>query len=400
MRALFYSHDTLGLGHIRRCLALATSLTQRIDDLSVLIVTGSSAASSFALPPNVDLLKIPGLRKVENGRYVSRALHAEASDVRALREGLMRETMRVLEPEILYVDKDPLGPLGELEVILRENAEARAMGRGAITLLGLRDILDDPAIVREEWTARGTVEAIDHYYDRVLVYGMQDLYDLGAEYKLPPAVTAKTSYLGYIDPRERDQLERWTATQHGHTQKIVVTAGGGEDGFQIFSTYLRAARHLEVQHSIESTLVLGPDFPESSVELLELLASELTHRTFIVRFAEEMSYYLQNADLVVSMAGYNTMSEVLAYGKRAVVVPRVKPRIEQLLRAERLARRGLVSFVHPDQLSDQALADAVSRGLSQTLTRAADGAIDLSGLERTAAIVSEMLPHASEVRCA
>src|SRR5262245_64052330 len=115
----------MGLGHIRRCLALATSLASRIDDLSILVVTGSAAASAFPLPPQVDLLKIPSIRKLGNGRYAPRSLGGTWAELRDLRAGILRETLRTFSPDIIYVDKDPLGPLGELEGILEDNRSAR-----------------------------------------------------------------------------------------------------------------------------------------------------------------------------------------------------------------------------------------------------------------------------------
>jgi len=395
-RVLIYSHDTVGLGHIRRCLALAGSLAQRIDDLSVLVVTGSAAASSFSLPPRVDLLKLPGVRKITNGHYAPRSLDGEPGELRALRSGILRETLKVFAPSLIYVDKEPLGPLGELADVLEENRAARRAGNGATTLLGIRDILDDPESVRREWRERGTADAIGRLYDRVLVYGMREIFDLGREYGFPESLTRKIEYLGYIDPRERDGQGHAESHDGAQPKRVVVTAGGGEDGLFLFTSYLHAARTLETRRPLESTLVLGPDFPAGALESLELLSNELTHRVYIVRFAEDMAYYVRNADLVVSMAGYNTISEILAYGKHALVVPRVEPRREQLVRAERLARLGLVSFVHPAALTATSFSEAIARALDGVDTPLPPATVDLRGLERTASLVSTILEKDSE----
>ena len=40
-RILIYSHDTFGLGHLRRCRTIAHSLVERFKQLSVLILSGS-----------------------------------------------------------------------------------------------------------------------------------------------------------------------------------------------------------------------------------------------------------------------------------------------------------------------------------------------------------------------
>lgn len=390
-RILLYSHDTLGLGHLRRCLALAAGFTRRIPDAAVLIVSGSRAAGSYTLPPRVDMLTLPSLHKRGNGDYVSRSLDGDAAEIRALRSGILRATVKVFAPQIIYVDKEPLGPLGELREVLEDNLALRERGAGAATLLGLRDILDAPDAVHAEWASRGTLESIRRYYDQVVVYGMREIYDLAVQYRLDPALAARLCYAGYIDPRERDSLERWSAAKAGDSIRIAVTAGGGEDGLFVFTSYLRAARRLEQTHRLESTLVLGPDFPERAVESVELLAGELSHPVYIVRFAEDMSHYIRQADLVVSMGGYNTVSEICAYAKRAVLVPRVEPRLEQLLRAERLAERGLVSYADPRTLTDESFARVLSSALESPAPPSTGGVLDMRGLECTAALVEELL---------
>ena len=69
-RILYYCHDTFGLGHLRRTLALATRARRQVPRLSQLIVTGSPAAASFPLPPGCDYVKLPAVVKQGAGEYV------------------------------------------------------------------------------------------------------------------------------------------------------------------------------------------------------------------------------------------------------------------------------------------------------------------------------------------
>ncbi len=64
-RFLLYCHDTFGLGHLRRTLALADYFTTTIPNAEALIVTGSPVAHAFALPPRVDYIKLPAVRSVD-----------------------------------------------------------------------------------------------------------------------------------------------------------------------------------------------------------------------------------------------------------------------------------------------------------------------------------------------
>lgn len=62
-RVAFYSHDTQGLGHIRRNIALAAALVAAEPDTDVLLLTGNPEAATLPLPPNTDIATLPTIRK-------------------------------------------------------------------------------------------------------------------------------------------------------------------------------------------------------------------------------------------------------------------------------------------------------------------------------------------------
>src|SRR5215813_967441 len=74
-RVLIYSHDTFGLGHLRRCRTIAHSLVEADKDLSVLILSGSPIIGSFDFRARVDFVRVPGVIKLRNGEYTSLSLH-------------------------------------------------------------------------------------------------------------------------------------------------------------------------------------------------------------------------------------------------------------------------------------------------------------------------------------
>src|SRR5437016_12077500 len=146
-RFLFYSHDGFGLGHTRRHLAVARALTELAPEASVLLATGSDVVSRLNLTPSIDMLKLPGLRKVSNDEYASRRLRIPVSEIRALRSDLLHAAVKAYRPTVVLVDKHPFGAKGEFRAGLEE---LRAAGGSAV--LGLRDILDEPASVLKEWS--------------------------------------------------------------------------------------------------------------------------------------------------------------------------------------------------------------------------------------------------------
>ena len=78
-RILIYSHDTYGLGHLRRCLMIAERLLRDRPQRSVLIATGSPRAVAFEFVPGLDLLKLPFTltRSVRQARKVLREAKAD-----------------------------------------------------------------------------------------------------------------------------------------------------------------------------------------------------------------------------------------------------------------------------------------------------------------------------------
>ncbi len=371
---LLYCHDTFGLGHIRRTLSLAASFTSLLPNAEVLIVTGSPLAHAFTLPPHVDYIKLPAVTKMGNGTYRALHLAMEFATIRDLRATMLRDIAEAYMPDVFLVDHAPQGVKGE---VLPTLAMLRASNPTCLRVLGLRDIVDERAIIRQTWIREGIYNTLEQNYDLILVYGSQHLYDIGQEYALPPTVEQRIHYCGYLDrvtdacldntsdtfPR-RVAAMRSSLTQ-GTEPLIVLTVGGGGDGFPLLHTYLSGLQHLP-SNPFTSVLVTGPLMDEQEQRELHALASIFpSGKVRIETFLPDMLPLLSAADLVVTMAGYNTVCELLALQQRMLLVPRIVPRQEQLVRAGLLAQHGLAHMLHPDQLTPQHLLDSVTHALAQ-----------------------------------
>jgi len=382
MRFLFYSHDGVGLGHVRRNLAIASGVIRALPTASVLIATSVDEVCQLGLPPRVDTLKIPGVRKLSNTEYGSRRLAMSGPDMHALRSALLLETVRSFHPDVLIVDKHPLGAGGELRPALEA---ARAAG-GRI-VLGLRDILDDPEEVRQEWERDHLNERIIDYYDKVLVYGSEAIFDTAREYRLSDAVAERTSYCGYVvngfDCAWRSQKCPHALVHDEQRHPVVLgTTGGGEDGYRILDSFVQAAG----AERWNSVAVAGPMLPKPGLHSLQRLAAEqnVTMHTFIPC----LSNLFQTADALVCMGGYNTLTEAAAYGVPAVCIPRTQPRTEQLIRSKAFERLGLVRTLRPENLSVGALRREVNAALEvprSEMLRRASASLHFDGANQAAA---------------
>jgi predicted glycosyltransferase len=354
-RVMFYSLDTFGLGHPRRAVTLARHFREQWPGMAQLIVTGSPVPNRYRLASGADYVELPSAVKVGAGRYVSRSLTASFDDVLSLRKSILVGVSGAFRPDVLVVDHAPAGLKGELIPTLRHLKRHFPATR---LILCLRDVVDEPPRVRRDWTREGVYELLDNLYDRILVIGRRDIYDPVGEYRLSPRAVTKACYVGYLRraaDRPATAVRRELGLSTGRL--VVVTSGGGRDGYELHRCMLEALPRDRAEASFDCLLVSGPLMAEKAQQELERTAAELESVNFL-RFVGDLAPYIAAADVVVSMAGHNSVSEILSFGRPAVLVPRLAPRSDQAIRAEALSRRGLVRKIDPKDLSpDRLLAE-------------------------------------------
>ena len=357
-KLLIYSHDTFGLGNIRRIMNIATYLHRAVPDLSILIVTGSPMIQSFRIPKGIDYIKLPCLSRTEREGYSAKYLDSKIEEVIQLRSDLILSAILNFEPDVMLVDKKPYGVKHELRKALNF---AKTYMPKTKTVLLLRDILDAPASTTKVWEDNGYYEAVQSAYDLVLVLGTPEIFDPRVEYNFPITASEKVEFCGYIQPqfliRDRDTVRRELQIKSSE-RLVLVTPGGGEDGHALIQTYVQALQLMPTGARIRSLIVTGPEMSESQRMLLNRSALQFPG-VRMLEFTNDLPSYMNASDLVVSMGGYNTVCEILSLKKRAIIVPRVRPVEEQWIRAERMARLGLLATIHPDSLTPQDLLRTV-----------------------------------------
>ena len=389
-RILIYSHDTFGLGNIRRMLAIAQHLVTSDPELNILIASGSPMLHAFRLSAQIDYLKLPCLKRTCQGEYTVKSLGLTYDSALRLRANVLTSTILDYEPDLILVDKKPFGVGNELRPALE--MVARYANRPKLVLL-LRDILDSPQATIPIWEKNGYHAAIDALYDQVLVVGSPELYDLGKEYRFPASSTEKIRFCGLLkrEPGRRSRTQIRAELGLEQEPLVLVTAGGGEDGNALLAAYLNGLRTESQAPAFHTVLICGPELPEAKRrEILNLVADcpQLT----VKEFSDDLMGDLDAADLVVSMAGYNTICEILTLKKRAIVVPRVKPVQEQWIRAQCLARHGLLRTIHPDDLTGARLLKAVHQELDRRNVFASGlYQVDMNGMDRIAGHLGELL---------
>jgi predicted glycosyltransferase len=379
IRILMYSHDTFGLGHLRRCRTIAHSLVGAFKGVHILIISGSQIAGAFDFKARVDFVKIPSVIKLYNGEYTSIGQHINIEETIGWRTKIIRSTAESFEPDIFIVDKEPLGLKRELVPTLEFLKK-----RGCRLVVGLRDVLDDEELLAAEWARNDTLKNIKRFYNDIWIYGPEGFWNPLQGLALPSGLEERFTYTGFLRreaPLLSQKLEIPLPEKY-----ILVTAGGGGDGAQLMRSVIKA-RFVEPKKHLPFVLVLGPFMNnDERSEIYQLAAVDPD--IHVLDFVNQFESLITRASAVVGMAGYNTFCEIISFNKPAMLVPRTKPRLEQFIRATRAAELNLVDMVLPTEAEDAPLMSARLLALPDRSRPLEAGAASmLDGLQRIREIV-------------
>ncbi len=380
LRLLLYSHDSVGLGHLRRNLAIANEIAATFPRSSTLLVTGSPCATQFQLPANTDLIKMPSISKNEQGQYITRNFSGSMESTLKFRSDMILEAFRSFKPSLVIMDHQLLGLEGEALKMLRE-----ARKKNVLILYGSRDIKDSPDVVKSKWDTDDCRWALNECYDQICVYGMQEVFDPRVAYAPCLDKVRHIDFTGYLVPSYKKKVKMPVA---GRRKKVLVTFGGGSDGIQRAQRYIEALAITPVDW--DSHIITGPLMDDDMKRTLCGQAKRIQPigSIKIQRFHRNIPALLRQVDAVVSMAGYNSCAEILQSGVPAVLLPRTFPRKEQLIRATLMSDRGWVTVLPEADPNPQKLLEAVEAALATPRQNQPEA--DLNGLGRLCQIIFEL----------
>lgn len=353
-RVLIYSHDSFGLGHLRRCRAIAHAMVEAMENVSVIILSGSPIIGSFDFRSRVDFVRVPGVIKLRNGAYSSHSLSLGIEEMLRLRASIIEHTADAFDPDLMIVDKEPLGLRGEVEPTLRMLKD-----RGCRLVLGLRDVMDDPASLADEWERKQSMRALEDLYDEIWVYGRAEVHDPLEGIAVADHVREKMLFTGYL---KREVPNGDTTAELNPFEEepfILVTPGGGGDGMELIDWVLRAYEAHE-RPLFPALIVLGPFMPAEQQAEFKARADALRD-VHMIRFTPVIEKLMTEATAIVGMGGYNIFCEIMSFDKPTLLVPRVVPRREQAIRAKKAAEAGLVTCLPIEAYPDvDAMVDALA----------------------------------------
>ena len=239
-----------------------------------------------------------------------------------------------------------------------EFTKMHGLGNDYVYVNGLEQTVDDPAALAQEWERKNVVPALRDLYDEIWIYGLPQINKPMTGIELPPSVRHKMVYTGYL--RRDLPLHADIPHEVGDIDGpfILVTAGGGGDGEDLIDWVL-AAYEADPHIPYGAVIVFGPFMSATARDSFRDRAEKFANiRT--LTFTNNLGALMKRAAGVVAMGGYNTFCEILSFDKKAIIVPRTRPRLEQFIRARAARNIGLIEMLDAEKGRDpQAMATAL-----------------------------------------
>ncbi|MCY4312237.1 MAG: hypothetical protein OXD44_00800 [Gammaproteobacteria bacterium] len=383
-KVLIYSHDSFGLGHLRRCRAIANALVDTFKGMSVMIISGSPMISQFDFRSRVSFITVPGVVKLRNGDYTALGLHVDLNETLAMRASMIQHAAEAFGPDIFIVDKEPLGLRGEIEYTLRW-----LRMKGCLNVLGLRDVMDDSEALQSEWKRKEAVPAVENLYHEIWVYGTEATGNPIEGIELKQETLRRMHYLGYLRRDTPDSVQ--LPDRYSKTPYILITPGGGGDGEVLVDWVIRAYESEVNGKLMHGVVIVGPfmktktqrDFKSRIAKIPSLSFDILTNR---------IEALMKNAEGIVAMGGYNTFCEILSFDRSALLVPRETPRLEQKIRSDFAEEYNLASVLYHEKSDNtELMSEALLRLPHQPRPSFSISPEMLGGLEGVTARVLALL---------
>jgi len=234
------------------------------------------------------------------------------------------------------------------------------------------------------------MQKIDEFFDSIWVYGPPEFYDPLVGLDVPAAVRAKMNFVGFLQRSVPKNGEP------GHIPKkdyILITTGGGGDGSDLIHDVIHAYQE-DPSLTHRAVIVLGPFMPAGQRRKLIKKGGKIPQIS-VIEFDNRMEELIAGATAVVAMGGYNTFCEILSFDKPALIVPRMRPREEQLIRAKRAAELGLIQMLLPGEAAEPLRLAAALKALPDRDPPSKNaGELKLEGLPHISTLIGDWLGRA------
>lgn len=390
MKIMFYCQYLAGMGHLVRSTEIIRCL---VKDFQVCFVNGGQPIAGFEFPSGVEIVDLPALLE-EDGKLKAADNSQSIDDTKERRQQTLLNVFEQFQPDCLITECFPFSKHKVKFELLPLLDRAKASTHSVKVVCSLRDLIMTQSLTPKAWAKKYDMvcDWINQYYDLILVHGDPKLQRLEAFFPKVNCLSCEVYYTGYVAQFAPEQVpltieDQLILSQNG--PMIVTSVGGGRFGYELLNAVVSANAILEqvIPHRIYA--FTGPFMADEQVLQLEHSIANQQNIT-IRRYTTHLIDYMNQAELSISLGGYNTTMNILRTGVRALVYPAASEEQsgEQTSRAAMLAKMGVLDLLQTEDLVGDRLAQKVLACLDRDPIA---HTCDLQGAEKSALRLKQLL---------
>ncbi|MGK7936827.1 MAG: glycosyltransferase family protein [Xenococcaceae cyanobacterium] len=381
-KVMFYCQHILGMGHLVRSREIVRGL---LPEYQVCFINGGEVIEEFPFPTGVEVVNIPAVKtntEFQGLQPVDTSLSLD--EVKELRLNKLIKVFADFQPDILIIELFPFGRRSFSFELIPLVEKAKASGTKIVS--SLRDIVVTKQ--NQERHEEKVCRLMNQYFDMLLIHGDRQFVELEESFSRVSDLNCQVHYTGYVTQPVPEIQEK---NKLSSTKKpmILASVGGGRFGHELLRCLAQATPILEqaLPHHIQ--MFTGPFMPEEVFKELQETVAGRTNIT-IDRYTNQFLAYMQQADLSISMSGYNTTMNILSTSVRAMILPFTGNNDqEQTIRAKKLEKLGRVKAISPDDLQPEKFANLIIDYLNQQPNLMK---FDFNGVANTATCIGKLFP--------
>ncbi|ELR99076.1 glycosyltransferase family protein [Gloeocapsa sp. PCC 73106] len=376
-KVLFYCQHILGIGHLIRSIEIIKGL---IPEFQVCLINGGQVIEDFPFPQEIEVVNIPAIKtdsEFEELKPVDEDLTLEELEI--IRKELILNVCSSFQPDILIIELFPFGRRRFSFEIIPLIEKAKSLGSKIVS--SVRDIV----VTKQDQSRheQKVCQLINRYFDLLLIHGDPNFIPLDISFSALDQLTCPVYYTGYVVQPIPSVAPRRLLEQ----PLILVSVGGGRFGHELLESILKTAPLLAPQIPHRFQVFTGPFCPDSMYEKLVGLALDQDNIA-VNRYTPNLIHYMLQADLSISMSGYNTTMNILTTGVKAMMMAfDGNGDLEQITRITKLADLGRIKIISSDDLDPQKMAGKILNYLQETPKKLD---LNLNGTENTARYIDKL----------
>ena len=370
----FYVQHLWGVGHVYRATRVARAMSKVGFDVH--LIWGGTEVEGFDFS-NLTLHRLQAVRTSDVS--FKTLLHANgevfSEEDKANRRDHLVSLFHEIKPDILITEAFPFGRRQMLFELLPLLDAASNAQKKPIMVASIRDIMQEG---RSEKRVAESTDLVQTYYDLILVHGDKRLIRIEETLQGANMFLDKVRYTGLVAP-ELPQVEPGDR----YDCDVLVSVGGGAFGQTLTQAALGAMSYSKL-FPARWLVAAGSELADHD---FQQLCDNSPDGMQVVRQIPNLVSVMTNTKISVSHAGYNTVSDILVSGCKALLYPYIGDHeTEQLRRTRLLSEKNMVAMIEPGSLSPKNLADAVDQLWTKDIVK---NSLDLEGAKNSATLLMD-----------